>query len=245
MRELVLDKKQKESLMEFVAEMKAAFGDGLLSLCLYGEGAGEPAHQPHHRLRLLAVMKEAGYPELSRYAGMSGRWLKKGLGAPLMLTPESIESSTDVFPMEFFEMKEGYVLLHGTDYLAGLEVPPVNLRLQLEEQVKGKLLHLRQAYMESGGDKGAIAGLISASIGPFIQMMRNALRIKGLPIPAVKDVVIGDCCRMMGLDDKPFRDALALRHGTAVPSKDALEALFRPYMDGVSAMAEFIDKMSV
>ena len=245
MAELMLDEKRNKALMEYVAAMKGLYGDELVSLCLFGEGAGEPVGRGVSHLKLLMVLRQVGVSQLSRYASAHAKWHRIGLAAPLTLTEDMLHTSTDVFPIEFLEMKEAYVLLHGRDVLGGLSVGLDNLRLQCEEQVKGKLIHLRQSYMEAGGDPHALRGLVASSIAPFTEAMRNVLRLMGKGAPVDKETAIRQFAAESGLEATPFLDALHVRRAGYFPDKDDLTGLFGRYLAEVEKMAEFIDKFKI
>jgi len=240
-----MDEKTEKALADFADMMKGLYGEELVSLNLYGEtAAGEPVGS-HRPVKLLAVMSQVEPSQLRKYAGVNIKWSKKGIQTPLMLTLDTLETSTDVFPIEFFEMKESYRLLHGKDVLAGLEISHENLRRQCEEQIKGKFIHLRQGYVEAFGDKKALSHLIAASIEPFAQVMRNILRLKGKGVPVKKDMIIKEFCREAGMDEAPFMGALAIRREGLTPSVDELDRLYAAYLTEVGKMAEVIDKMAV
>ena len=238
------DDKRASVLAEYVEMMKGLYGEELVSLNLFGEGAVEPPGQGGHHIKMLAVMTAVGPAQLGRYASVSAKWQKKGIPPPLMLTAEMLETSTDVFPMEFLEMKDAYVLLYGRDVLAGLEIGLDNLRREIEEQVKGKLIHLQQAYMEAGGDKKALSGLISSSVEPFCEIMRNAIRLKEDGAPVHKEPIIKQFCKGFGLDEAPFLEALGIRRLGLMPSRDELDALYARYLGEVTRMVEKIDKFT-
>src|SRR5512143_672896 len=245
MAELMLDEKRKKALTEYVDAIKGIYGDELVSLCLFGEGAGEPVGRGVSHLKLLLVLGEVGMPQLSSYTAGPSKRHRIGLAAPLMLTEEMLATSTDVFPMEFLEMKEAYVLLHGKDVLAGLEIGLDKLRLQCEEQVKGKLIHLRQSYIEAYGDNLAMAGLVSSSIAPFAGVMRNVLRLMGKGAPVDKESAIKQFCAETGLNATPFLDALHVRKAGHFHDKDELTDFFGRYLAEVEKMAEVIDKYKI
>lgn len=233
------DNKKASALAEFTLFMKGLYKDDLVSLYEYGESAAEINHGRHH-MKLLAVLREVGPAQLRAYRAAHQKWWKKGIPAPLMLTRQTLESSTDVFPMEFLEMKETRALLSGEDVLAGLEISLKNLWRQCEVQVKGKYIHLRQAYIEAGED--ALDGLIASSIEAFTEAMRNVLRLKGKEAPVRKEAMIKEFCAETGLDEAPFIEALHVRREHVKLKRDALEDLYAKYLDQVARMVEMIDK---
>jgi hypothetical protein len=241
----MMDEKKEKALADFTEMMKGLYGEELVSLNLYGEAAADEPGGNHRPVKLLAVLNMVGPSQLKKYAGVNARWLKKGIPAPLMLTQDTLKTSTDVFPIEFLEMKESYRLLHGKDILAGLVIGDENLRRECEEQLKGKYIHLRQEYIEVSGDKKAFTRLIAASVEPFTEVMRNILRLQGKGAPVKKDVIIKEFCRETSLDDAPFMGVLAVRRGGLSPSTEELDRLYAAYLAEVGRMAEFIDKMAM
>jgi hypothetical protein len=239
---------KKKALDELATFMERAYGENLIALYEFGEGAC--VDWEGNWLKILAVLETLGARELRVISEDRRKWEKNGLPAPLMLTKDTLLNSADVFPMEFLEMKEANQFICGReDVLSSLEVPLSNLRRQLEEQAKGKLIHLRQSYIEAAGDKKKLGHLLAVSIEPFTEVMRNALRLYGKPAPVAKEEIISLFCAESGIDPVPFNQALELRRqgvgGLKGPVKtdlDGLEALFSSYLGEIVRMAEKIDK---
>ncbi len=239
---------KKKALDELAGFMERAYGENLVALYEFGESAC--VDWEGNGLKILAVLETLGTKELRVLSEDRRKWEKNGLPAPLMLTKDTLLTSADVFPMEFLEMKEANQFIFGSeDVLSGLEVPLSNLRRQLEEQAKGKLIHLRQSYIEAAGDKKKLGHLIAVSIEPFTEVMRNALRLYDKPAPVAKEEIIGQFCAESGIDPVPFNQALELRRqgvgGLKGPVKtdlDGLEALFSSYLEEIVKIAEKIDK---
>ena len=244
-----MDRPEKNRALGDLAEfMEGKFGDNLIALYEFGEDAC--VDWEGGGLKLLAVLKTLGTRELRVLAEGRRKWEKNGLPAPLMLTKDTLLSSTDVFPMEFLEMKEANRFIFGQeDVLSGLEIPLSNLRLQLETQATGKLIHLRQSYIDAAGDKKRLAHLVAVSIEPFTEVMRNALRLLGKAAPVDKGEIIRSFCAESGIDPVPFDQALEIRRemgrssgGRVNLDLDGLEELFSGYLGEIGKMAEKIDR---
>ena len=70
---------------------------------------------------------------------------------PRFFTTELMNQSSDVFPIEFLDIRTTHVILHGTDPLADLEIRRDHLRLQCERELREKLMRLREGYVEAHG----------------------------------------------------------------------------------------------
>ena len=55
---------------------------------------------------------------------------------PVFFTEDYIIRSTDVFPIEFLDMKENHVTLYGKDLFEAIAVDTKNLRFQCEQEIK-------------------------------------------------------------------------------------------------------------
>ncbi len=96
---------------------------------------------------------------------------------PLLLTPTYLASSQDVFPLEFMVMAAEHLVLEGEDPLAGVEVQPRYLRLQLERELRGKLLNLRSRIISSQGRKDALLALVHQALPALKALFKAYLQL--------------------------------------------------------------------
>ena len=69
-------------------------------------------------------------------------------------------------------------------------------------QARGHVVHLREGYIETGGDHRAVAKLVAAAIPPFRALVKNVARLDGISPKAL--------VTQLDLDnfEKGFREAL-------------------------------------
>ncbi|MGQ9477766.1 MAG: hypothetical protein ACUVRH_04665 [Candidatus Bipolaricaulia bacterium] len=238
-----LDPRTEGLLNSFTREVRELYGDDLLAVILYGSAVGPEYIPGVSDLNLLVVLKEVGPRQLAKGFKYVARWRKSRLN-PLFLDPSYIESSLDSFPIEFLEMKERHLLLWGEDLLEGLEVPRENLRLQCEQELKGKWLKLRQAYLETAGDARELRRLLIASLSPFAVVLSALLRLKGFPIPPREFLeVLAQIEAAFGLELDAFRRAYQLKQGYANPGRRELLDLFAQYLEEVRRLAQAADQL--
>src|SRR3989442_10849788 len=75
-------------------------------------------------------------------------WTRAGHTAPLILSEREWRESADAFPIEYEDMRDAHRLLAGRDPWPGIQVDRGQLRRQLEHELMGKLVRLRQARSE-------------------------------------------------------------------------------------------------
>ncbi len=239
-----LDAKTEALLGEFTRQVRELYGEDLLAVVLYGSAAGVDYIPEVSDLNLLVVLKEVNPAQLEKAHKLVGRWRKAKL-SPLFLDPHYIQRSLDVFPIEFLEMKEQHRLLWGEeDPLEGLEIPQENLRWQCEQELKGKWLKLRQAYLQTAGNPKGLQGLLVGSLRSFGVVMSALLRLKGLtPPPREFLEIVTQVEEAFGLELPAFREVYQLKWGFISPDKAALRELFARYLVEVRQLTEVADTL--
>lgn len=112
----------EEVFREFVKGYQSILGSDLLSIMLYGSGArGE--YIPHKSdINFLILLTENGMNNLPNAFETVSRWRKRSVNTPLFLTKEYIQSSCDVFPIEFLNLKAHHKVIYGEDFLHNLAI---------------------------------------------------------------------------------------------------------------------------
>ena len=233
------DKRRVETLAE---SLKSAFGSDLLSVVLYGSAA-RADHFGHagSDLNVAVVLKDISLTSLERGTKASRSWSQEGNRPLLFLSPEWIDRSRDVFPIEFLDIVDAHVVILGSDPFAGLAVSMDNLRLQCESELKVKLIHLRTGYMEMHEDTTLLARLMAASYAAVISICRGALRAAGRAVPGRSEDVVTEMASLCGIDTAPFIEVAAIKRGGPGAAAVAVKPLFKRYYEQVETLARSVD----
>lgn len=234
-----------EILPEISGDYQQAFGADLVSLVLYGSGAGPDYLPGKSDLNFLVVLTEPGLEKLDLALGTVGRWRKRGVPVPLFMTVGFIGKSLDAYPVEFINMQRQYLVVCGTDPLAELRFTPEYIRLQLERELRGKLLHLRSGYLATEGKVRRLRELIAGSLTAFVSLLAALLHLKGTSIPAGKGEVIAAAAEFLGIDGGVFLNCEAIRSRTDRFSDKEVRALFGDYLREVGRLCDLVDRMAV
>ena len=191
-------------LAPYLEKMHALHKDDIVSVFLYGSAAGSDYQPKTSDINSCFVVRQLKFQTLKDSLAIVNAGIVKKIAAPLFLTKEYMTSSLDVFPVEFLDMKEKHVLVYGEDVLAGLDIKGEHLRLFCEQQIKGRLIRIRQAYLEVGLKKKGIESLLKESLRSLIPIFRNLIRLKGAVPPTSKDDIIRELCRAFQLDEGVF-----------------------------------------
>ena len=228
---------------EFRGDYTAVFGDDLLAIILHGSGARGEYIPKKSDINFLIVLTDNGMEHLGDAMNLVAKWQKRRIPVPLFLTRGYIESSLDAFPLEFFNFRSAYQVIHGQDLLRDLPIKKEDLRLQCERELKAKLLLLREAYLQAHGEVRQLRQLVNQSLPAFIAIFKALLHLKGDEIPERNEGVITAIGEGFGLDGKLFRTLWHIKRGEEKPGKDELRRIFWNYISEIKGLSKQVDQM--
>ena len=234
--------KPEEIFSDMTRDYREIYGDGLVSVILYGSGAGKEYRPGKSDLNFLIVLSEEAIDHLDRALKAVSRWRTKGVATPLFMTRPFIASSLDSYPLEFLNMQNGYVLVYGEDLLRDLSFEPCHLRLQCEREIMGKLLLLRERFLETGGRPRRLRDLIAESITALISIFGGLLYLKGRQIPPSRREVVEALTREFPVDAGVFMRCLDIKEGGKVPSSE-MQDIFMAYLAEVRRLRGVVDEL--
>ncbi len=233
-----MDKK----LVQLVEAAQKALGDRLVSVILYGSGAGADHHQKFSDLNVMCVLTGISAREIADAEPIVRWWRKEGHPSPLLLSEEEVRTSSDVFPIEFHDMLEQRRVLHGRDVIEGLEVERMFYRAQVEHDLRAKLLRLRQKAAAVLTDRDALLRLMLDSVSTFCVLIRHALLLAGVATGTSKREVCSHM-REIGISPTPFETLLNIREGATSEKSVTPPALFEEYLAAVGVAVQFVDRL--
>jgi hypothetical protein len=240
-----IPKKPEEIFPEITDDFRKTFGDDLLSIFLYGSGAGGDYVPGKSDLNFLMILSEEGIDDLGRAITTVTRWRKRKVAVPLLMTKSYITSSLDSYPLEFLNIKRNHVLVFGEDVLGELSIDSHHLRLQVERELKGKLLLLRIGFLETEGRVKRVRHLIGVSLPAFISIFNALLYLKDIEIPQGKREVIRAVDKAFPIDPEVFLKCTDIEEGLGNFSSSDIQAIFRTYIREIRKLAEIIDGMKI
>src|SRR5262245_17962061 len=160
-------------------ELRGVFGPRLQSLVAYGLNAATTA--AHAPTRTMALVESLTEQDLRACAARATSWHDAGLATPLVVAARELERSLDAFPLEFAAIHADHVLISGTEPFASLTVDATDVRRACEVQARSHLLHLREGFIDAGGNGNALAVLVVQSAAPLAALVTSVARVEGHP----------------------------------------------------------------
>jgi predicted nucleotidyltransferase len=231
------------TLDELVTQLRAAYGSRLASVVLYGSAAGGdhiPDRSDYNVLVLLDSLDDT--QAFVAASAVARAWRESGNPPPMTMTVQEWRRSSDIFPMEYADILERNRVLHGPPPFEGISVDRADLRLQLEQQVMGKLLQLRQGALLAGNDGKRQAELVAASLSTMMVLFRAVLRLHG-ETPAGDNAAIATRVgALAGFDPAPFLRAVRHVRGAEKLSTSDAGQVLSGYLAAIDRLSRYLDQ---
>ena len=233
----------KPNFNELVAQLRSALGESLVSVVAYGSAIDAPGNAKPSDHLTMVVAKWLGANELNKARPAAQAWIEQGFPLPVFFTEQEFNESLDVFAIEFRQMKRAYRVLHGADLLADRESAKTNLRMQIEYELRGKLVRLRSLYLPMGNSVDKLTRLMTDSIVSFVRYMRPILEILGEAPPLGRRATVHRLGERLELDVTPLERILRLRDEPVKLMDIEAQDLFAAYVDCISRVIAKVDKL--
>lgn len=233
---------ERERAEGFAAELARAYGTDLVGMVLYGSAARGDYAEGVSDVNLLVLLRRVDAAALRKGSPATRAWVAAGNPPPLVLGAEEWRRSADVFPIELADIRDAHVVLRGGDPFAGIEISPAHLRLQCENELKGKHIQLRERYLLSAEAPEEMGAVLKRALSTFLVLFRTVLRLADGASPSDPEAVIRRTGEVAGFDPAPLLEALRARRTGAElhPAPDA--PLVVGYLEAVGRTVEWVDR---
>ena len=214
-------------LNQFCEKLKELAGNNLISVILYGSFARGENVEGHSDVNLMLVTESLHLNQLT-FLEKEIHHLQKKINLNIVFwTKEELESSIDVFPIEFLEISEHHKTLYGEHLLKEISVDTKNFRHQLEFELRSKLLKLRSAWLEGKESKKMLFKTITRAGTSFFHLYNQA---KKLSNENFSDELAG-----------PFRKSLQLKKKEIALNQKELQDLYCAIYESAVKMVKLVN----
>jgi hypothetical protein len=171
MASATLSSSRRAALDALAGDLRRVFGGRLRSVCAYG--SYDAAADTHS----IALVERLTFDDLAACAPLARGWGARNLAVPLLLEENEFARTLDVFPLEYGDIIANHTVIAGPDPFIDLSVPDGDRRRACELQAKSHLIHLRESYLETGGDPARVSRLIGRSADGFRRLLANIVAL--------------------------------------------------------------------
>lgn len=233
----------EKQIAEFVDRLKQVAGANLESVVLFGSSASGEFHPDFSDINILCVLRELSVATLAALAPPINAWTRNKFPAPLLFSRSELEHSTDVFAIEMLDIHDRHQILHGEDIFSAMQIPMNLHRVQLEHNLRTKLLTLRQMYIQAAGDGKRVRRLMLDSVSNFGTLFRHALIAMGEKPAAHKADNIKKLAERVHFDPEIFLQLLRVRQRAADESEIQETEGFTRYLQGIDKVVQAVDAL--
>ena len=201
----------EHKLQEFVTRARQAAGPNIEGIILFGSAVSGDFHPGLSDLNLFCVLHDSSFKALQALAPVVQWWNKQKQPPPLCMTRQDLGRSTDVFTIELMDMVQHHRVLYGEGVL-GLQIPTRLHRVQVEYELREKLILLRQHVLLAGDNPSRLWDVVLHSVPSFTTLFRHALIVLGGASLARREAVAALAKRLQ-FDASAIGQALDVREG--------------------------------
>lgn len=217
--------------------------DKLHSVYIVGSALTRDYDPKMSDINSVIVLHEMDLKFLELLAPLGKKYGKKGIAAPLFMTPLYIDNSRDVFPIEFLNIKLLHHTVFGEDIFEDLVIDRSDLRHQCERELKVKLIGLRQGYISAAGDQKILARGFADSIAGYMPLFKAIIVLLGRETPQNNQEILSVLADLTGIRTDAYKQVLALKNRQTKLSIEKLNIVFEDYYEVIEKLGEMIDAL--
>lgn len=232
---------QDKTIDEFVKRMREAGGANVESIILFGSAVSGDFHPGLSNLNLFCVLRDASFEALRALTPAAKWWDGQKQPPPLCMTRLELERTVDVFTIELLDMQRHHRVLFGEDVLKDLRVPMDLHRVQVEYELREKLVLLRQHILLASESDSRLWDLLQHSVSSLLTLFRHALIVLGASAPATRREAVQALAQRLDFDASVFLRVLDAREKKADAKKVDVRELASRYLAAVEKVAAAVD----
>lgn len=233
-------KNPKDIVESFVSDYRGVFGEGLVSVIMYGSAVTHEYKPGISDINIAIVLKDNSIAQIAKSMTLQKKWAKNKVSTPFFMTEEYILNSCDTYPIEYLDMRSNYRILYGEDVLEHIEIKREHIRLQCERELRGAAIHLRRFFVQCAGNNKMLSDLLNASIRRLIPVFKALLALKGDSIPKSKSDIIAAVEHSYDLGASSLSDIFNSDNKNL---KQRYDQLFDKYANDIDKLIRAVDTL--
>ncbi len=139
-----MEDKIKIKVEKFIQKLKEIFGKRLKSCILYGSAVKGKYREGISDINMIVIVDNLSAEDLEKIKKDLSKYAYKNLIKVFYFSEWFLLSSSDVFPVEWSDIKENHIILYGEDLTEKINVEEENMRIELERKIKQLFLDFQQ-----------------------------------------------------------------------------------------------------
>jgi len=234
----------QDTIDEFVRRVREAGGSNVEGVILFGSAAAGDFHEGLSNVNLMCILRDTSLKALHALSPAAKWWDGKKQTPPLCMTKQELQRSTDVFTIELLDMQQHHRVLFGDNPLKDLQIPMDLHRVQVEYELREKLILLRQHLMLADANEARLWEVVLRSVSSLSTLFRHTLIALGESASTSRREAVAALAQRVGFDGGSILKVLDVREGKADRKKIDIVDLAARYLSSVEKVIAAVDMAS-
>jgi len=241
-----MNEKTRTAVTALTTRLKDVFSGDLLAVVLYGSAVSDSYCEGVSDINVMIILEKGNAARLSAFGKAAKSILRKYRISPFIITSEELATAADVFVIEYCDILDAHEVVYGSEEIPkAIIVSMENLRLQLEEKLRGAVGDIRGMLVAAGGNEKLLKEFILgwSSLGGVL--FRGLLRLKGKSIADLDaEAAIALVEKEYGVSLEGFSALNSLRQSKKIQPL-AATAFAEKLLDALGVLVQIVDAMEV
>jgi predicted nucleotidyltransferase len=233
------------SLQELSERVVSDFSDKIISITVTGSALTDDFTEGKSDINTVLVFKEDNLELLDRVSEMGKFLVKNRFHMPLIMTPDYISRSADVFGVEYLDFQLNHKTIYGASPFESLSIDKRDVRLQCEREFKASLIRLRQGYTASRIGSAKLEDILLSCGGGILPYLRAALWLDDNKRDPHIEPTIEQTATAIGFDGEMLKTIIGWKYKKSHPGKDDRKEAMRYLYGLIDSLAVWADNFEI
>lgn len=254
-----IGKIMNKQINTFISELKTIFDERLISVILHGSGSIEEINEKKpscllscclsekktYDVNLIVILNKLDASDLKKAYPCISKWKKTGHPLPVFMDRNEWYNSTDIYPIEYSDIKRRHKILHGENIVDNLNVDKCHLRLQCEYELKNSLIKLRETYLGNINHTKFLNHAVRNCSKKLITLFRAVLELTDEVVPHSAIDIIHLMETKVAIDKNLFNILFSDKRKKGDFSKNEIEDIITRLIDSLNLLLKYVDNLDI
>lgn len=228
---------------KFIDNLKNILQERLISVFMYGSKVKYSQELVKTDMNVMVIVKNLSGSDIRACSEIVNKWMKAKNPIPVFMDREEWFHSSDVYAMEYADIKAEHRILYGEDLISDLNVDPDNIRFQCEQETKNLLMRFRQFYLENAHSPKRLKDSFVPLAKTCNAIFKAILRVKFTDIPSEKEDIIKKLAEISGLEASIYIKLLGYKRKQCKMNDKETIAFADEIVDALTKLLDYTNNM--
>lgn len=245
--QLTLPETLQEKLQDFAQQIDVIARDNLMAIYLYGSVTHKVFAHASDQVNVLIVLKNAKVEHIENISQVVSKAKKDFNLQPTIITKEEVKTSTDVFPIEFTDMKVKNTIIWGEDVFKNIQISMEDLRLACELELKKRLFELRSYFVLNLKYPQLLVEKLLQDFPAFMMQVDTLFYIRSGYFANSTEELLKEIFKTFHIQNAKIKKVYEIYKNPKEAPSDLLEIvdLYDDYLSIVARITNFADAMQI